>query len=103
MYAKNAFSGLGEITEDDIDISSYSWTEVNGYTPKYKKVLNYPYHYWVLTDMDGQSVILRNEFFNDQNVRKFKIYSTGLGHGEIVCYPRYYRGMINDISDKIVS
>ena len=101
-FAQNAFSKMGAVTEGEIDISSYTWDSVNGYTPKYKKVLDYPYHYWMLTDMDGQNVLLRNEFFNDQNVRKFKIYATGLGRGEIMCYPRYYRGMINDLIDKLV-
>lgn len=101
-YARNAFSKVGAITEDEIDISSYAWNSVNGYTPKYKKLLTYPYHYWLVTDMDGQNIILRNEFFNDQNVRKLKIYSTGIGHGEILCYPRYYKGMMNDLVDKLV-
>lgn len=101
-FAKNAFSQMGAVTEGEIDISSYTWDSVNGYTPKYKKLLAYPYHYWLLTDLDGQNIILRNEYFNDQNVRKFQIYATGLGHGEIVCYPRYYKGMINDLGDKLV-
>lgn len=101
-YASNVFSKVGAVTEDEIDISSYTWDSVNEYVPKYKKVLDYPFHYWLLTDMDGQNVILRNEFFNDQNVRKLKIYSTGIGHGEVMCYPMYYRGLLNDYSDKVV-
>lgn len=65
--------------------------KLDGYTPKNKKLLTYPYNFYQLNNARGNSLSLRYEFFENKTP---KIYLVGtlLQPVQIVAYPIFYKG-----------
>ena len=74
------------------------------YTPKNKKLLTYPYNFLVVTSKDGSCGQFKWELFNDvlNNDPTFELDGTILGGGNIICYPKAYNGISDDVDDKVV-
>lgn len=66
-------------------------TTIDGYTPRNKKLLTYPYNFFNLSNGDGATLPLRYEFFEDGNV---ELYLTGcaLPPVQLKVVPRKYKG-----------
>lgn len=69
------------------------------YTPKNKKLMSYPYSYLFCTTQDGDASQYRWEFFKHPypNEINFEIYGNMNGGGQIICYPRKYMGVEDNI------
>lgn len=52
-------------------LSSERGTALDGYTPRNKKLLTYPYNFMTLSDGNGQQVVLRYEYFTGENVELY--------------------------------
>ena len=60
------------------DTENYKPTKLDGYTPKNKKLLTYPYCYMLLTNNSGGSAVYKYELFNnpdDDSHCAFYIYA----------------------------
>lgn len=72
---------------------------LDGYTPKNKKLLQYPYTYLELDNTQGQVGVFKFEFFSSTNC-EFKIIGCTSGDSiELVCYPLNYDGMGENITE----
>ena len=76
-------------------------TTLDGYTPKNKKLYGYPYSFLQLTDKDGSGCSLKWEYFagmlETSNDAEFEAYGNAIGGGQIMCYPRDYNGIVDNI------
>lgn len=75
---------------------------LNGYTPKNKKLLTYPFSYMQGTTMNGSACLYRWEYFPSVNDIQFRCYGNPIGGGQIQCYPTNYDGVINNIDAALV-
>ena len=66
-------------------------TSVNGYIPKNKKLLTYPYTYLLLDNNNGSSNILQYENFSTNDC-EFEIAGVPTVGGSIKCTPKFYKG-----------
>lgn len=66
-------------------------TQLDGYTPKNKKLLTYPFTYHQVNNSAGQSLVVRYEFFTNGEPT-FKIFGTLLPPVSLVLYPIKYKG-----------
>lgn len=75
-------------------------TSFDNYVPKNKKLFSYPYSYLQCTTMNGEGGIFKWEYFDGTvlgNNLQFDMYGTEIGGGQIVCYPREYNGIEENI------
>lgn len=78
------------------DTNNYKPTSLNGYTPKNKKLLTYPYCYMLASNNSGGSAIYKYELFNnpnDNNLLDFDIKSAITPGMSIRLIPLYYNGV----------
>lgn len=74
------------------------------YTPKNKKLYNYPFAFLYCTTHNGTGNFYRLEYFNNYSTssiqpKVFNIIGSPMGGGEIKCYPRNYQGVVDNISE----
>lgn len=84
------FSGNSSPTK--LDFSFPSQTTIDGYTPKNKKLLCYPYNYILMSNNAGSSNVLRYENF-DSTTCTFEIAGVPTVGGSIKCAPKNYKGI----------
>jgi hypothetical protein len=81
-------------------------TNVNGYTPRNKKLLTAPFKQLLLTNGIGASANLDyDEFITPQGVKiapQFRVTGTFNGQGQIMCVPVNYMGVTDNYDYKIV-
>jgi len=65
-------------------------TSLDGYTPKNKKLLTYPYVGILFSNNNGSSNLLRQEEFSSSNCQ-FEIVAIPSVGGSIKCSPKYYK------------
>lgn len=77
------------------DTNNYKPTSLNGYTPKNKKLLTYPYCYLLGSNNSGGSAIYKYELFNNptNNLIDFDIKSAITPGMSIRLVPLYYNGV----------
>lgn len=79
---------------------------LNGYVPKNKKLLTYPFKKLLLTNGIGASTILDyDEFVSPQGVKQspaFEVMGTYNGSGQIICTPFNYKGVARNYDYKLV-
>jgi hypothetical protein len=68
-------------------------SKVNGYTPRNKKLLAYPYSYMLMSNNVGSSNVLQYENFSNETHCEFEIIGVPVVGGSIKCYPVNYKGM----------
>lgn len=66
-------------------------TSLNGYTPKNKKLLTYPYNFYRVDNANGSSLCLRYELFDDKNVH-VRINGTITQPVQMTLRPTNYKG-----------
>ena len=78
-------------------------TSLNGYTPKNKKLLTYPYCYIMLSNGQGQDAILRQEDWNVNNNNEMvaRMYGVLCSGCSIRLVPQNYNGDDNSYSEGI--
>jgi hypothetical protein len=72
-------------------ISQTKPTTVNGYTPRNKKLLTYPYVYMLESNNAGSANVLRYEFFSGNP--SFEVIGIPVVGGSIKCCPKNYKGV----------
>lgn len=82
------YSGQDSPTFYDIDVSKP--TDLDGYTPKNKKLLTYPYTYLLIDNNNGSSNILQYENFYTNDC-EFEISGVPTVGGSIKCTPKFYK------------
>lgn len=76
-------------------------TDIDGYTPRNKKLFTYPYNFENVSNGEGGSLPLRYEFF-DNNTAQVFVGSTFTQPVQIYCCPRMYKGVKGDVSHPTV-
>lgn len=74
-------------------------SSIQGYTPKNKKLFTYPYNYLEINNNNGQSKVLRWEFFNDSAT--LQIRSSICSNPSVICFPTNYKGNTVDLDNSI--
>lgn len=101
---------LGSDTPASYDRSVSLPTTLNGYTPRNKKLLTYPFSYLSLYNCEGEHADYRWEFFNIDNeiippvpgAANFRVHGIAHAQPEIACIPLNYRGShLHNYSEKI--
>lgn len=82
----------GQVNPVHYEFGFNKQTKLNGYTPKNKKLLTYPYQYLVLDNNNGTSNILQYEHFSTPNCQ-FAIEGVPTVGGSIKCTPQNYKGV----------
>lgn len=78
---------------------------LNGYTPKNKKLLTAPFKQLLLTNGIGATATLDYDEFVSGGSKvnpTFKVVGTFNGQGQIMCVPQNYKGITNNYDYKIV-
>lgn len=79
-------------------------TELDGYTPKNKKLLCYPYCYILVTNGNSSSAIYKPELFAHDTLThtgiKFKVYGSLTPGCSIRIVPEYYKNLTGDNFDE---
>ena len=75
---------------DTFDIEYSKETVVNGYTPKNKKVLTFPYNYLLVSNNSGASNIYQYELFNSDKC-KFEVSASITPGGSVRLVPYNYK------------
>ena len=85
----NRFIFYGQDFPIVIDYTISKPTYIDGYLPRNKKLLTYPYCYLVLSNNNGSANILHYEKFETQDC-KFKVKGVPVVGGSIKCNPNFY-------------
>ena len=108
MYPKNLIVLGGENTWEDDDlcktVESFPVSGVttkapgrpdnlDGYTPKNKKLLGYPYQFLYCSNNSGASATYRYERFEDPSTCNFTLYGTLSPEGTALLVPNAYNGL----------
>ena len=83
------YSGQASPVTYDIEVDKQ--TTLNGYTPRNKKLLTYPYNYLIMDNNNGTSNILQYELFST-NKCIFEVAGVPTVGGSIKCSPKNYKG-----------
>ena len=72
---------------------SVSFGSFGNYTPKNKKLYTYPYYYLEGSNLKGQTMIYKHEYFDiADNKVKFNLAGNIIGSGDAMLYPLNYAG-----------
>ena len=83
--------GSGGIGINGLTLDSVG-TTIDGYTPKNKKLFTYPYNYQSITTGDGDELVLRFEFFENQTSR-VNIFGCISQPVQVMCCPTNYKNV----------
>lgn len=75
---------------------------LNGYTPRNKKLLTAPFKQLLLTNGIGANATLDYDEFSNPASVQFKVTGTFNGQGQIMCVPQGYKGVTDNYDYKIV-
>lgn len=74
-------------------------TDTNSYKPHNAKLYTYPYCYLQVLNGESGATNYNIEYFDDPNVCNFNIIGTLSQGGSIVCYPKNYKGKVDNFED----
>lgn len=75
-------------------------SSVDGYTPRNKKLLTYPYNFLYVTNLSGGAGVYPYEFFSDSNCG-FRLSGDYSLSPTVVCYPVNYKGMFYNYDEML--
>lgn len=78
-----------------IGTTTAALTDLDGYTPKNNKCLQYPYYYINFTNNKGNSNILKPEMFENRNSFAFSCANCCHGVVQSFAYPKQYNGQVD--------
>lgn len=96
--------GFFTMGEDPITktVSQKRPKDLDGYEPRNKKLLTYPYLHLYVHNSCGNGIELRYERFNDPERIDFNIESCMACNPEIMCVPRNYNGENINYNNKLI-
>lgn len=78
-------------------------TTMGSYTPKNKKLLGYPYNYYVLDNNSTEGKVYKPQLFDNPETNKINFKFFGSVHyGKAWCYPLYYYTKTTDLQEKCI-
>lgn len=79
-------------------------TQYDNFTPQNKKMFTYPFSFLVGTTGDGDSQMLKWEYFDGGQNSPLQIdsYGCSVGNGEIIYVPHAYNGVTDNLDCKLV-
>lgn len=106
-YSKNAYSNKVDVTPSDLTNNSFKApsitktlasrpSSIDGYTPRNKKLLTYPYCYLGFNPANGTQKIFRYEDFTS-GTPSFKLYSEINPNPSVYFVPQNYKGHNGDV------
>lgn len=78
-------------------------TQLSGYTPKNKKLYNYPYCYLKVINNKGESLDLKWEEFGAIDTKVLECMGNWYGSGQMFLMPKNYEGVLNNEVNKLYS
>lgn len=75
-------------------------SSVNGYTPKNKKLLTYPYNFLYVTNLSGSAGVFPYEYFGDSTC-EFRLSGDYSLSPTVVCYPVNYKGVFYNYDEML--
>lgn len=78
-------------------------TTLSGYTPKNKKLYNYPFCYLKVINNRGESLDLKWEEFSSLSGKKLLCMGNWYGSGQMFVMPKNYEGVLNNEPNKLYS
>lgn len=103
------FMAPADFLDDSInvtDIKRYTLTKpkrqssVDGYVPRNKKLLTYPYNFLYVTNMSGNSASFRYEYFSSADCQ-FTVAGDMSCNPQMTLFPNYYKGLTNNYDERI--
>ncbi|MBQ8426170.1 MAG: hypothetical protein IJX16_00195 [Clostridia bacterium] len=82
----------GQDSPTTYNVSFAKQTDLDGYEPRNKKLLCYPYNYILLSNNSGSSNILQYEHFSTTDC-KFEVAGVPTVGGSVKCSPLNYKGL----------
>lgn len=81
----------GTLAATDVIAIAKNITSLDGYTPKNKKLLCYPYNFLYVTNSAGQSATFRQEYFSDATMN-FSLFGSITPNPKVMLAPFEYKG-----------
>lgn len=75
-------------------------SKIDGYTPRNKKLLTYPFSYLMVSNNNGSNVIYQYEYFND-DVCNFEVNGCLTPGCSIRMHPLWYKGIVSNYEEGI--
>ena len=99
-------SQTGGVVSESSTVNSYyntvsALTSLDTITPVNKKLLTYPYCYFLATNSNGASAIYHQEKFSNMSSCKFKVIASLTPGCSIRMYPENYNGTVDNVDEGI--
>lgn len=89
-------------TPASVNIAFTPGDKLNGYTPKNKKLLTYPFSYVLADNLEGNTAVFRREYFSNVNLALgFTLIGELSPNPILSLFPRNYKGVDNNYSEQI--
>ena len=92
----------GQISPKEHTITISKQTTLNGYVPKNKKLLTFPYNYMILSNNNGTANVLHYELFSTSNCQ-IKVTGVPVVGGSIKVIPKNYKGVEENENESIIA
>lgn len=103
MMPKNMVGKIGESVKTyDVNKSKKVTGQIDGYTPKNKKLYTYPYNFLYVTNLNGVGVPFPYEYFSDATNCTFNLSGDMSCNPQIVLCPTNYKGVPANYNEKII-
>ena len=86
----------GGYGKENYNFNAYNFSNVDGYTPKNKKLFCYPYNYLNISDKEGNSKDLKWELWSYSHIGEFLVEGSMIGKVTMTITPKYYRDIAID-------
>lgn len=78
-------------------VAGYNSSTLDGYTPKNKKLYNYPYNFLLMSNNNGQTAVYKYENWNSTtDIGNFEVAGAFVTTPCVMAYPTNYRGISQD-------
>lgn len=103
MMPKNMVAGIGEsIQVFDIKKTKKVDGQIDGYTPKNKKLYTYPYNFLYVTNLNGVGVPFPYEYFSNPDNCEFGLAGDMSCNPQVILYPVNYKGVPANYNEKMI-
>lgn len=103
MMPKNMVGEIGGSVKNYVVNKSKKVTgQIDGYTPKNKKLYTYPYNFLYVTNLNGVGVPFPYEYFSDATNCTFNLSGDMSCNPQIVLCPTNYKGVPANFNEKII-
>ena len=70
---------------------TFTYTAIDGYTPKNKKLFNYPYNYFFVTNNQNDAKVYKYEYFDDSSSINFRTTCNMAANPTVILFPLDYK------------